>query len=89
MQTMDNLLMQDKISIIDYLERIPEGYISNRAELLDKLRAQAAMPVPTAPATTTAPQAGGAITQQQEIPIPTGGGYSALQRAVNETGMTQ
>lgn len=89
MQTMDNLLMQDKISIIDYLERIPEGYISNRAELLDKLRAQAAMPVPTAPTGAATPQAGGAITQQQEIPIPTGGGYSALQRAVNETGMTQ
>ena len=35
-QTLDNLLMQGKIELVDYLERIPEGYISKRAELISK-----------------------------------------------------
>lgn len=35
-QTLDNLLQQGKIDLIDYLERIPEGYISKRQELIDK-----------------------------------------------------
>jgi len=42
MQTLDNLLMQSKIDLVDYLERIPDGYISMRQELLEKLRSQRA-----------------------------------------------
>lgn len=38
MNTLDNLLMQRKISVEDYLERIPNGYIANKQELIDKLR---------------------------------------------------
>ena len=38
-QTLDNLLLQNKISLEDYLERIPEGYISKKQELIDKIRA--------------------------------------------------
>ena len=38
-QTLDNLLLQDRISLEDYLERIPDGYISKKQELIDKLRA--------------------------------------------------
>jgi len=37
-QTLDNLLARGKIDLIDYLERIPNGYIAKRQELLDKLR---------------------------------------------------
>ena len=37
MQTMDNLLSQGKIDIVDYLERIPDGYIAKKQELIDKL----------------------------------------------------
>lgn len=33
-QTLDNLLMQDKITIEEYLERIPDGYIPKRQELI-------------------------------------------------------
>jgi hypothetical protein len=46
MQTMDNLLSQGKIDIVDYLERIPDGYISKKQELIDKLsQAQSAKAV--------------------------------------------
>ena len=38
-QTLDNLLMQNRISLEDYLERIPDGYISRKQELIDKIRA--------------------------------------------------
>lgn len=41
MQTLDNLLMQGKIDVLDYLERVPDGYISRRQELLEKLKAAA------------------------------------------------
>ena len=36
--TLDNLLSQGKISVVDYLERIPGGYISNQQELIEKLK---------------------------------------------------
>lgn len=38
MQTLDNLLMSGKIGLEEYLERIPDGYITQRQELLDKIR---------------------------------------------------
>lgn len=47
LQTLDNLLTQGKISLIDYLERVPNGYISKQQELIDKLKsAQTAPPEP-------------------------------------------
>ena len=39
MQTLDNLMMRGKIDLIDYLERVPDGYIVKKQELLDKLKA--------------------------------------------------
>lgn len=36
--TLDNLLMADKITIEQYLERMPNGYIAKQLELLDELR---------------------------------------------------
>ena len=35
-QTLDNLLSQGHISLAEYLERIPDGYITGRDELLKK-----------------------------------------------------
>lgn len=40
MQTLDNLLMQGRIELVDYLERIPDGYISKKHELIEKIKAQ-------------------------------------------------
>lgn len=79
MQTLDNLLMQGKIEIVDYLERIPSGYISKKQELIDKIKSQQRMIQPPNPS-------GGDINafNNGSPPIPTGGGYSDLQRKVTQ-----
>ena len=86
MNTLDNLLMQDKISVIDYLERVPNGYISNQQELISALRDRERQATMGA----AAPPAGGAdapITNfDQPVEVPAGGGYGELQRALNRTG---
>ena len=88
MQTLDNLLQLQKIDIVDYLERIPDGYIAKRQELLAKYRALQQQPSPAMP------QMGGDQPQSAEgdiaetgqpTPIEGGGGYKELQRKVNET----
>lgn len=97
-QTLDNLLTQDKIDIVDYLERIPEGYIAKRAELMAKYSRPAAPPMPEMMpgmeggegAPNMPPRGGGQLidTGAQE-PIPTTRGYSELQRQVSRTGLTE
>ena len=37
-RTLDNLLTAGKIDLADYLERVPDEYISGRAELLEKYK---------------------------------------------------
>lgn len=96
MQTIDNLLMQGKIELVDYLERVPVGYIPKKQELIDKikkanLQAMAAQAVP--PAGTGDPSATGLSGEGESpadtLPIPVGGGNGALQRAIvaDEGGM--
>lgn len=86
MQTMENLLQLQMIDIVDFLERIPDGYVAKRQELLQKYKGlqaqQAAAPTPNMSGETT-----DVIEQGEEMPIPTGGGYAALQRKINEQGI--
>ena len=86
-QTLDNLLMSGHITAIDYLERIPDGYIPARRALINELkaRAQAAPMVPPAAQTSQA----GDVAAQGKPSIPSGGGFSDLQRKVLESGTTQ
>ena len=108
-QTLDNLLQQDKITILQYMERIPDGYIPERRKLVEELRqqmqaqaqaqqaqmqAQAAMPqeevnVPPMGAISMPGRGGPVADQNQKMEVRGGGGYSALQRKVNETGTTK
>ena len=96
-QTLDNLLKMNKITVIQYLERIPDGYIPGRRELILELKEQEKQALQMQAAMSgMAPPKGGqqlpngqAVAGEQGKPeIPTGGGYSALQRKVNETGST-
>jgi len=49
-QTLDNLLQLGLIDVVDYLERVPEGYVIKKQELIDKLKMQMAqMPVQPEP----------------------------------------
>lgn len=91
-QTLDNLLKMGKIDTIQYLERIPDGYIPGRRDLINELKEQQrnAMAMQAQMQQGSPQNPGGAPvagdTTKDEIP--TGGGYSALQRKVNETGTT-
>ncbi|MDR3209072.1 MAG: hypothetical protein LBT36_00385 [Oscillospiraceae bacterium] len=49
MQTLDNLLARGKIDFEDYLKRVPDGYIPEKRELLEKLRASEAVAFAKAP----------------------------------------
>lgn len=77
-QTLDNLLMNGKLDLVDYLERIPEGYVTKRHELIEKLKGMQ---------TSMTGSNGKLIETNTEEPIEGGSGYGQLQRALNETGV--
>ena len=90
-QTLDNLLMQNKITIEEYLERIPDGYIPKRQELIAsrKQAAQQQMMQPEEQSTGGAPETGALVDLGQKTPIRGGGGFGDLQRKVMQTGTTE
>lgn len=91
-QTLDNLLKMGKIDTIQYLERIPDGYIPGRRELINELKEQQrnamAMQAQMKQGSPQNPGGASVAGDTTKDEIPTGGGYSALQRKVNETGTT-
>lgn len=88
MQTLDNLLMQGKIELVDYLERIPDGYISKKEDLIEKIKMAQAMALQQMPALPSAQPTSAPIADfNLPMEIPTGKGNSALQRSINETGI--
>lgn len=90
-QTLDNLLMQNKITIEEYLERIPDGYIPKRQELIAsrKQAAQQQMMQPEEQSTGGTPETGALVDLGQKTPIRGGGGFGDLQRKVMQTGTTE
>ena len=92
-QTLDNLLQQGHISIVDYLERIPDSAIPGRRALLEKKRHELEMQQGMMPGQDMggpAPAGGlGTLTDMgMKGEISGGRGYGALQRKINETGST-
>lgn len=91
-QTLDNLLKMGKIDTIQYLERIPDGYVPGRRELINELKEQQrnamAMQAQMKQGSPQNPGGASVAGDTTKDEIPTGGGYSALQRKVNETGTT-
>lgn len=85
-QTLDNLLMQGKIGIVDYLERIPEGYVGKKQELIQKMKSQEAAVMQQAAAMQNTPLIS-EDSMNGEISVQGGKGYGQLQRALNETGV--
>ena len=81
MQTLDNLMMNNKISLKQYLERVPNGYIAKKQELINEL---GGMTMDTA-----TPQGTGISKDNisEDIPVAGGGGNAALQRAINREGV--
>ena len=85
MNTLDNLLTQGKISVVDYLERVPSGYISNQQELIQAIKAREAAQMQAAQMRTAAP-AGAVADLNQPDEVTGGSGYGQLQRKLNTTG---
>lgn len=89
MQTLDNLLMQNKISTVEYLKRIPAGQITDRETLIAVLEEQERMKMAAAGIVPPQPDGqGGALGAESEAtpPVRGGPGNWALQRKINETG---
>lgn len=91
MQTLENALQNGHLTFLQFLERIPDDYMPKRRALIAELKA--AQMQPMQPVQLPAPTAGGGDVLPQEAPqnadIPTGGGYSNLQRAINQAGTTE
>jgi len=95
-QTMDNLLREGHITILQYLERIPDDYVPGRRALIEevkKLQEQQQMMMqqqmggmpPPEGAPTGADGYGTELAEQteQKMGLPEGSGYGQLQRALN------
>lgn len=86
MQTLDNLLMNHLITPKQYIERLPNGYLSKKNELLAELTAAEA--AQTAAAAAQGQGTGMRMeTASQDMPVNGGGGNGALQRALNREGV--
>ena len=83
MNTLDNLLMNGQITVVDYLERVPSGYISKQQELIKTLRERMGL-IPTQAGGPEAPAA--VPPGDGSVQFPDGPGYGELQRALNRTG---
>jgi hypothetical protein len=91
LQTLDNLLMQNKIDVVQYLERVPDGFIPKRQELIAELKsAQMAAQNPSPEQAPKQPPSEDGITPAplEAIDVVGGRGFGKLQRAINETGTT-
>lgn len=81
MQTLDSLLMNHHITLKQYLDRLPSGYIAKKEELIKDIEAME----------KATPQNNGGTGMAKEnidqIEIPTSAGNSQLQRAINRQGV--
>lgn len=78
MQTLDNLLMQGKISTVEYLKRLPAGQITDKEALIATMQQEQMM--------MQQAQGGAAPTEGEAPEVRGGPGYGQLQRKINETG---
>lgn len=90
MQTLDNLLMQGKIPVSEYLKRVPNGYISDRENLVAIIEAQErGQMVDPALLRGFGNVEGGAGPHPavpEDQPVVGGPGNHTLQRAITQTG---
>lgn len=82
-QTLENLKMNGDISTVQFLERLPSGYLAKKQELIDELKAAGGM----APVPGSATGTGMSMeTTSRNMPVQGGPGNGALQRAINREG---
>ena len=95
-QTLENLLMQGQITVVQFLERLPDDYVPNRLGLIAEKKNEAiqaqqmqmgmgGMPPQGSPMGGEGPVAQTASMMD----VQGGSGYGALQRAINASGSTE
>lgn len=84
MQTLDNLLMNNRISTAEYLKRLPAGQITDRETLIAVLERQEQLERQMAMG--AAPVGGAVPGEAAPTPENSAVGYGMLQRKINETG---
>lgn len=87
-QTLDNLLQNRHIDIVDYLERVPDDRIPGRRALLEKKRKQLEQQQMAMGGMMQPKTGGGGEVLAGKMEVPTGEGYGHLQRVINQTGDT-
>lgn len=90
-QTLENLLMQNQITVVQFLERLPDDYVPQRMALISELKNQQAQ-MAAAPTPAPGGDMGGEmpVAQTQEMmDIPTGSGNGELQRTIMASGDTK
>ncbi len=80
MNTLDNLLLQGHISIVDYLERLPNGYLAKQQDLIDSIKAREQ----GAPAAQQGGDSPVGAAVGQEIDPALAAGYQTLERKLAE-----
>ena len=91
-QTLENLLMQQQITVVQFLERLPDDYVPQRMALISELKNQQAQMAAAAPTPAPGGDMGGEmpVAQTQEMmDIPTGSGNGELQRTIMASGDTK
>ena len=95
-QTLENLLQQQKINVVQFLERLPDDYVPNKLGLISELKnemfqqQQAAMAEQSG--TNPADATGGTPLLAQgaaKMDVTGGRGYGSIQRAINASGDTK
>lgn len=85
-QTLENLLINGHINAVQFLERLPDGYLAKKQELIDELKAQMVPPPPI-----QTPETGTGMSMETtsgNMPVQGGSGNGALQRALNREGVS-
>lgn len=86
-QTIENLLMNGHITLKQFLERLPSGYLMKKQELIDEISA-AAVPPQLPPGMPEDMGTGMSVeTTSEEMDVEGGKGNGKLQRAINAEGV--
>jgi len=92
-QTLENLLRQGQITVVQFLERLPDDYVPDRRRLISdiKTQMQQMMAPPMGGAGMPGPggEQGGIVELGMRPDVPTGSGYSSMQREINKSGDTK
>lgn len=87
MQTLDNLLMNHLINRKQYIERLPNGYLAKKQELLADFEAEEmAAVLPLGAGNSSGMGTGISMATSSDMSVTGGSGYGGLQRALNREG---